>query len=242
MGRGQVMGHGAVVHAYHPPVNDRRVRFWAWVGLAAQVLLIVSWIAAGFWQGPRYSIVSDSISDLYAATAPAGLPLAIVIGLCGLATILFAWLSVWPSLRGAGARAAIGSALLGASIYGLGDLLAPVARVACRIADEGCSPSDQLATFGGLLDAISSIPGILLFIVAIFVLAAAMARTPEWRDLAVLSRRLGFVSIALLIVAVLGSAMDATGLATRVFAIAGAAGIAALAWRIARSAPSPSAS
>jgi hypothetical protein len=81
---------------------------WAWAGLAAQVLLVVSWIAAGFWQGPQYSVISDSISDLYAATAPAGLLLAIVIGLCGLATILFAWLSVWPSLRGAGARAAIG--------------------------------------------------------------------------------------------------------------------------------------
>lgn len=210
---------------------------WAWVGLAAQVLLVVSWIAAGFWQGAHYSVISDSISDLYAATAPAGLPLAIVIGLCGLATILFAWLSAWPSLREAGARAAIGSALLGVSIYGLGNLLAPVARVACRIADQGCRPSDQLATFGGLLDAISSIPGILFFIGAVFVLAAAMARTSRWRDLAGPSRRLGIVFIVLLVATVLAAAIDATGIATRVLAITGAAGIAGLAWRIARSAP-----
>jgi hypothetical protein len=223
-------------------VNDRQVRTFAWLALAAQVLLVVSWIAAGFWQGPRYSIVSDSISDLSASTAPAGLLLAIAISLCGLATILFAWLSVWPSLRGAGARAAIGSALLGVSIYGLGNLLAPFARVACRIADQGCSPSDQLATFGGLLDAISSIPGILFFIAAVFVLAAAMARTPEWRDLASPSRRLGAVFILLLVATVLAAAIDATGLAARVLAITGAAGIAGLAWRIARSAPTSSAS
>jgi hypothetical protein len=228
--------------AYDPRMNDRHVRMWAWVGLAAQVLLVVSWIAAGFWQGPQYSVISDSISDLYAATAPAGLLLAIVIGLCGLATILFAWLSVWPSLRGAGARAAIGSALLAVSIYGLGNLLAPFARVACRIADEGCSPSDQLATFGGLLDAVSSIPGILFFIGAVFVLAAAMARSPEWRDLASPTRRLGAVFIFLLLATVLAALIDATGLAIRVLAITGAAGIAGLAWRIAQSAPSPSAS
>ena len=215
---------------------------WAWVGLGAQVLLVVSWIVAGFWQGPHYSVMSDSISDMYAVTPPAGLLLAIVIGLCGLATILFAWLSVWPSLRGAGRLAAIGSALLGVSIYGLGDLLAPVARVACRIADQGCSPSDQLATFGGMLDAISSIPGIFLFIGAVFVLAAAMARTPGWRDVAGPSRRLGIVFIVLLVATVVAAAIDATGLGTRVFAITGAAGISGLAWRIARSAPTSSAS
>jgi hypothetical protein len=223
-------------------MNDRQVRMWAWVGLAAQVLLVVSWIAAGFWQGPHYRVISDSISDLSAATAPAGLLVAIVIGLCGLATILFAWLSVWPSLRSAGARATIGSALLGVSIYGLGNLLAPLARVACRTADQGCSPSDQLATFGGMLDAVTSIPGILFFIAAVFVLAAAMARTPEWRDLAGPSRRLGAVFIVLLVATVLSAAIDATGLAARVLAITGAAGVAGLAWRIARSAPTSSAS
>jgi hypothetical protein len=206
---------------------------WAWVGLAAQVLFVVSWIAAGFWQGPNYSVVSDTISDLHAVTAPAGLLLAVVIGLCGLATILFAWLGVWPSLRAAGRSATIGSVLLGVSIYGLGNLLAPVARVACRIADQGCSPADQLANFGGLLDAIVSIPGILFFIAAVFFLSAAMARTTEWRDLAQPTRRLGIAFIVLLVATVLGSAIGGTGLMTRLFALCGAAGIAGLAWQIA---------
>jgi hypothetical protein len=222
-------------------VNGRLVRTWAWLALGAQVLLVLSWIAAGFWQGPQYSILSDSISDLYAVTAPAGLVLAIVISLCGLATILFAWLSVRPSLGEAGARATIGSVLLGLSIYGLGNLLAPVARVACRIADEGCSPSDQLANFGGLLDVVVSIPGILLFIAAVFVLAGAMARAPGWRDLAGPSRRLGIAFIALLVAAVLAGAFGAMGLGIRLLAISGAAGIAGLARRVARIAPTSSA-
>jgi threonine/homoserine/homoserine lactone efflux protein len=75
----------------------------------------------------------------------------------------------------------------------------------------------------------------------VFLLAAAMARTPEWRDRASLSRRLGAVFIVLLVATVLAAAIDATGLATRVLAITGAAGIVGLAWRIAQSAPSQSA-
>jgi len=215
-------------------VGGWQVRTWAWVALAAQVLFVVSWIAAGFWQGPRYSVVSDSISDLYALTAPAGLLLAVVIGLCGLATIIFAWLAVWPSLRAAGRSATIGSVLLGLSIYGLGHLLAPFARVACRIADQGCSPADQLANSGGLLDAIVSIPGIVFFIGAVFFLSAAMARTTDWRDLAQPTRRLGIAFIVLLAATVPISVIGGTGLMTRLLALTGAAGIAGLAWRIAR--------
>jgi len=210
---------------------------WAWVGLGAQVLLVVSWIAAGFWQGPRYSVVADSISDLTAETAPAGLPLAVVISLCGLGTILFASLSVWPSLRAAGRTATIGSLLLGLSIYGFSDLIEPFKRVACRIADEGCSPADQLATLGGKLDVIVSIVGIILFIGAVFFLSAAMKRIPDWWDLARQARWVGIAFIMLLFATALISVVGGTGLMNRVLAITGAAGIAGLAWRIARSSP-----
>jgi hypothetical protein len=128
--------------------------------------------------------------------------------------------------------ATIGSVLLGVSIYGLGNLLAPLARVACRVADQGCSPADQLATAGGLLDAVVSIPGIVLFIAAVFVLSAAMGHTTDWRDLAQPVRRFGIAFIVLLVATVLGSAIGGTGVMTRLFAISGAAGIAGLAWQI----------
>src|SRR6266508_3327113 len=192
----------------------RQVRTWAWVAFAAQVLLVVGWIVAGFWQGPRYSVLADSIS------------------------VMFAGLSVCPSLRAAGASAAIGSVLLGLSIYGLVSVLTPFKRVACRIAEEGCSPGDQLATTGGRLDLILSTAGIALFIGAVFFLSAAMARTPDWRYLARPGRWVGIAFVVLLVASAL--AFGAFGLANRVLAITGAAAIAGLAWQIARTPPKTS--
>ena len=93
--------------------------------VVAQIAFVLSWLIAGLWQGARYSVLAHSISDMYAVTAPGGMFLVVVVTLCGLATILFAALSVWPTLRRAGWPAAVGSALLGLSIYGLGDLLTP---------------------------------------------------------------------------------------------------------------------
>jgi hypothetical protein len=37
-----------------------------WIALGAEALWVISWIVAGFWQGPRYSAFSDSISDIHA--------------------------------------------------------------------------------------------------------------------------------------------------------------------------------
>ena len=127
--------------------------------------------------------------------------------------------------------------LLGASVYGLGNLLAPFARVACRTADEGCSPADQIATVGGVLDVVITIPGILFFIISVFVLSGAMARITEWHDMAGPTRQLGIVFIALLVATAVASLIDATGLMNRVLASFGAAGIAGLAWHIAPSSP-----
>jgi len=75
------------------------VRLWARVGVAAQVVFVLAWIVAGFWQGPGYNALKYSISDMYAVTAPRGLFLVVVITLCGIGTVLFAVLSVWPTLR-----------------------------------------------------------------------------------------------------------------------------------------------
>ena len=64
--------------------------------------------------------------------------------------------------------------LLALSIVGLGDLLSPAERLACRMADPGCTATQQLSNTGGQLDnAISSI-GVLLLVIAAFFLAAAM--------------------------------------------------------------------
>ena len=79
--------------------HEAGVRGWALGALVAQVAFVSSWLIAASWQGPRYSVLAHSISDMYAVGAPNGAFLVVVISLCGAATILFAWLSLRPSLR-----------------------------------------------------------------------------------------------------------------------------------------------
>jgi hypothetical protein len=200
--------------------------------LVAQIAFVLSWLIAGLWQGARYSALSHSISDMYAVTAPGGMFLVVVFTLCGLATVLFAALSVWLTLRRAGWPAAVGSVLLGLSIYGLGDLLTPFERLACRIADGGCSPAAQLANTGGMLDALLSTVGILVFAAAAFFLATALRRTPGWQDWAWPARWVGLAFILILAADVATSSLGFGGLMERLLAVFGAAAIGALAWRI----------
>lgn len=183
-----------------------------------------------FWQGPGYSTLKHSISDMYAVTAPRGLFLVVVITLCGIGTALFAVLSVWPTLRPSGWRAAVGSILLGVSIYGLGDALTPFERETCRLADPGCTGADQLSNAGGVLDAVLSLVGLVCFVVAGFFLAAAMKRVPGWQSMAWPARWVAITSFALLVISVAAEAVG--GLLQRVLAAFGAAAIAALALRI----------
>jgi hypothetical protein len=56
-------------------------------GLIAQVVFVLSWLAAAAWQEPRYSTVRHTISDMYAVTAPYGGFLVVVFTVCGAATI-----------------------------------------------------------------------------------------------------------------------------------------------------------
>jgi hypothetical protein len=207
------------------------VRAWAAVGLAAQVVFVLSWLVAGLWQGQSYHARKHTISDMYAETAPHGWFLVVVLTLCGLGTVLFALLGLRPALRGAGWTAGVGSALLAGSILGLGDLLSPLEREACRLADPGCSTADQLNA-GGTLDAVLSTVGILVLVAAAFFLAAAMRRLGGWRPLAGRTRLWAVVLIVLLLAT--GLLPGAEGLAERLFAAAAAGGVAGLALAVHR--------
>lgn len=200
--------------------------------VVAQIAFVLSWLIAGLWQEGRYNALSQSISDMYAVTAPGGIFLVIVITVCGLGTVLFAALSVWPTLRRAGWPAAVGSVLLGLSIYGLGDLLTPFEREACRIADAGCSPTAQLANTGGRLDAVLSTVGIVVFAASTFFLATAIRRTPGWQDWAWPARWVGIAFIGLLAFDVATSSLGFGGLVERLLAAFGAGAIGAFAFRI----------
>ncbi len=205
------------------------VRRWALVALVAQVAFVASWLIAASWQGPHYSSLAHSISDMYAMGAPYGAFLVVVFTLCGAATILFAWLSLRPALRPAGWRASVGSVLLGLSIYGLGDLLTPFEREGCRLADRGCTPAAQFANAGGKLDAALSAIGLILLVAAGFFLASAMKRVPGWRNWARPARWATVLIIALLVATVVGDAVGLGGLFERLLAASGATSIALLA-------------
>jgi hypothetical membrane protein len=207
---------------------------WARVGVAAQVAFLASWLVAASWQGPRYSVLAHSISDMYAVTAPRGTFLVVVFTLCGAATIGFALRSVWPALRPGGWTAAVGSVLLALSIVGLGDLLSAGERLACRMADPGCTATQQLSNTGGQLDNTLSSVGVLLLVIAGFFLAAAMRRTPGWQAWARPTRWTAILILAFTVATALTQHAGLGGLFERLVAITGAAALAVLAGGILR--------
>jgi hypothetical protein len=147
----------------------------------------------------------------------------------GAATILFALLSLWPALRAGGWAATVGSALLALSVAGLGDLLTTAERMACRIADPGCTTAIQLSNSGGKLDDILTSIGVLLLVLAGFFLAHAMRRIPGWQAWARPTRWTAVLILALTIADVLTQNSGLSGLFERLVAATGAAAIAALA-------------
>lgn len=212
-----------------PPRRLPGVRFWAWVAILAQVVFVAAWVAAGFWQGPRYSPMADSISDMYAVGVPHASFLVQVFTDAGAATILFALFSVWPALRGGGRAARAGSVLLALSVAGLGDLLSPAERLACRISDPGCTTALQLSNSGGKLDSILTAAGAVLLLVAGFLLAAAMRRIPSWRAWVRPVRWTSVLIFALFVADALDGTSGQAGLFERLYAAVAAAAVAALA-------------
>ena len=219
---------------------DARVRFWAAVGIAGQVLFVVSVVIAGLWQGDRYRVVEHTMSDMYAEGAPRGLLTALLIALCGAATMAFALGAVRPTFRPAGRYGAASTLLLMLSITALGDLLAPFEREGCRLADPGCSSSDQM-TAGGIADVVLSAIGIVAMIAFLFVSAAAMRRTPGWQEWVRPTRWVGVGFVVLLVGYLVADAVDLGGLVQRLLAFFTTGFLAALGWGIRRAAaPAPS--
>ena len=215
-------------------MNSTVIRRAAQLGLLGQVVFVASYLVAGLWQGPRYSFMAHVMSDMYAETAPGGWFLVVMFTFCGVATVLFAALAVWPTLRQSGWWAAAGAIVLGFSIYGLGDVLSPFEREACRLADPGCTATSQLANAGGNLDNTLSFPGILLFLVAVFLIASAMKRTPGWKSWVWPMRWAGaaFFLVLVLDTVAYGLQWHLDGLMERLLATTGCVILGALAWRI----------
>ena len=213
---------------------SRAIRPLSIAAFAAQLLFLLTWLLGPIWQGPHYSVLAHSISDMYAVTAPGGLVFVVVFTITGAITILFALITVWRIFRPGGWTALVGSILLALSIFGLGDLLTAFERLACRLADAGCTTSSQLANFGGMLDAILSTIGIALFIAAAVFLSVAMTNTPGWRSWVWPTRAVAAAVLAVFLADGALSGSGLTGLLERILAALGALAIALLALEIAR--------
>jgi hypothetical protein len=202
------------------------IRRWAMVGITAQAVFVASWLIAALWQGSRYSALRYSISDMYAQTAPHGMFLVIVLTICGAATILFALLSVWPALRSGGRAAAVGSVLLALSVAGLGDLLSPAERLACRASDPGCTSAKAISNLGGKLDSVLTTIGLAVLVLAGFFLAHAMQRIPSWSEWARPTRWAAVLILALGVAAAVSTGIS--GLFERLFAATAATALATI--------------
>lgn len=210
------------------------IRGLAAAAAIAQLLFLVAWLVAPLWQGPKYSVLAHSISDMYAVTAPGGLVLVVVFTITGAVTILFALLAVWRAFRPAGWTGTVGSILLALSIFGLGDLLTPFERLACRIADAGCTPASQVANAGGTLDTLLSTIGVGIFLAAVIFLSIAMAKITGWRSWVWPTRVVVVAVSALFLADGLLATSGLGGLMERGLALVGALAIAVLAIELAR--------
>ncbi len=173
------------------------------LGITAQLLFVASWLVFGFFQGSTYSWRAHSISDMYAQTAQHGLILALILTVCGLATIIFVLFALLPNIRqySKSKLAKAGAILLTLSVFGLGNLLAPFERLACRIADQGCTSSQQVSTLGGRLDSNLTFFGILFLILALFFIGYGLHKAAGgWTLYTRYVRAGGFALVALLLV------------------------------------------
>jgi hypothetical protein len=205
------------------------IRRWARLTVVGNVVFVLAWLLAALWQGPDYSFAGHTISDMYADGAPAAAFLIVMFTLCGAVVMLFAFRSLWPALREAGRPARVGTILLALSIFGLGDLLSLFEREGCRLADAGCTAAAQTGTAGGWLDAVLSTLGVAALAVGGFFLAAAMKRLPAWQSWVRPTRQATIVFIVLFVLDGLLGGSGLGGLCERLIALAGAAGISALA-------------
>ncbi len=172
---GVALGSG---HAGRP--REGHLLVWGVVGLISQAAFMAGWVITETWQGPGYSPITATISDMQAATAPhVWFPVA-CFAAGGAGSFCFAIFGLRPALASAGKICAYAPWMLAFSALALGNSF-PL--IPCQLGDPGCTPHSQLYSPGGLTDAIVAT---LAFLVLAFTPSALWARLkvlPQWRQL-----------------------------------------------------------
>ena len=176
------VGHG-VTHATGE--NARWPLVWGLIGLAAQAAFMTGWIATETWQGPRYDAVTDTISDMQAATAPHVWFPIVCFAIGGLGSFAFMIFGLRPATAAAGRVGIPALWALAISLLALGNSF-PL--IPCQLSDQGCSAHRQLHSIGGTTDAVLAT---LAFLVVAYTPKALWSRLqllPEWRSFAPVAR------------------------------------------------------
>jgi hypothetical membrane protein len=202
---------------------------WGVTGVVAQIVFTGGWVIAETWQGPRYDLIQNTISDMQAATAPHVWFPILCFALGGLGTFAFVVFGLRPALAEAGDRAPFAPWLLAISALAIGNSF-PL--IPCRLSDPGCAASVQLLSPGGLTDAIVAGLAFLGLACTPVLLWRRLAVLPSWRRLKPVmfaTRVLCPVSYVLLGISSSITSMPAVGLLERVLAITCVLWMAALA-------------
>jgi hypothetical protein len=202
---------------------------WGVVGVMAQVGFTAGWVVTELWQGPRYSPIKDTISDMQASTAPhVWFPIA-AFGIAAVATFAFVVFGLRPALAGAGKRARFAPWMLACAALALGNSF-PL--IPCQLSDPGCTPAFQLNSPGGFTDAIVSGLAFFVLVITPFPLWRRLATLPGWRRLRpvlLAATVIGPTLYVLLAISSNEASMPALGLIERVLATTCALWISALA-------------
>jgi hypothetical protein len=162
-----------------PGIRDTsHLAVWGVVGVIAQLAFTAGWLITETWQGPGYSAVSDTISDMQAATAPHVWFPIICFAAGGIGTFCFAAFGLAPALKSAGQTARSVPWQLGIAALALGNSF-PLTP--CRLPDPGCTAHSQLFSAGGLTDAIVSTIALLVLVRVPNGLWKRMRAVPRWQ-------------------------------------------------------------
>jgi hypothetical protein len=162
---------------------------WGVIGLLAQVAFAAGWLIAETWQGPRYNPLTDTISDLQAASAPHAWFPIVCFAAGGLGTFGFAIFGLRPAWAGA---VRIAPWAIGLSGLALGNSFP---QIPCQLSTPGCTATGQLLSAGGLTDAILSGAALWLLAITPLQLARLLTPLPHWTGLARLMRVAGVAAL-----------------------------------------------
>lgn len=200
-------------------VSNRHGLAWGVVGVIAQLVFTAGWVVSEAWQGPHYSLVNDTISDMQARTAPnVWFPVA-CFALAGIGTFCFAVFGLRPALAKAGTVAWYAPWLLACAALALGNSF-PL--IPCQLSNPGCTALYQANSPGGMTDSIVSGLAFLVLVIIPFPLWRRLAVEPQWRRLRPViigALVVGPILFVLLAVSSSQAAMPAIGLIERSLAI-----------------------